>query len=136
MRHSKKHKLSITEKKIMNFFWTAKNKDVTVRDVMENLKNAGYALDYQNTEAHLQNLEKTGMLRTEVRNGMCYYSPAMAKAEYTLPLLNRVFKKPYFDSIERIISINHIVYTITDEEADELLQLIQTLSAESQEENQ
>lgn len=136
MRLFKKHKLSTTEKKIMDFFWTEGSKDEMTGDLKDHLREAGLTLDHQSIEAHLHDLQKAGILRTKVKDGMCYYYATMSKEEYAQPAIIRLFKKLYIYSTECFIDINNNHYSITDEEADELQELIRSLTIKAQEEEE
>lgn len=123
MRNYKEHKLSKTDKIIMDFFWSTDKTDIMARDVLQYAYDIGKHWNQQNVANYLKNLQKIGMVKAEIRNGKYYYSTTMTEIEFhllqTRETINSIFNGSYSSFMASIIPPN-----CTREEIEELKRML------------
>lgn len=98
MKNNREHRLSKTERQIMDFFWNSELNDIMARDVLQYFYQHGKTWNQQNVATYLKNLQNIGMLRAEVRNGKYYYYPTMTEAEYRLLPARQIIEEDFHGS--------------------------------------
>lgn len=95
MRNYKEHRLSKTDKIIMDFFWNTDETEIMARDVLQYAHEIGKNWNQQNVANYLKNLQKIGMIKSEVRNGKYYYYPIMTAIEYKMLSTKQVIQENF-----------------------------------------
>lgn len=126
MRHFQTHKLSKTDKWIMDFFWTSGSTDIMARDVLQYAHQCGKNWSHQNVANYLKNLQTIGMLSADVRGGKYYYHPTMSAYEYSLLPAKQVMHDVFNGSVGKFTAaLTKPGPGLTDEDIEELEKLIE-----------
>lgn len=88
----------------MEYFWRSENKDILARDVLQYFHTQGKSWNQQNVANYLKNLQKIGMLRTEVRNNKYYYYPTMTEEEFRLLPVRKVLEEDFHGSYSSLVA--------------------------------
>lgn len=104
MRNYKEYRLSKTDKIIMDFFWNTDKTDILARDVLQYSHEIGKSWNQQNVANYLKNLQKIGMVKSEVRNGKYYYYPTMTYTEYRMLSTKQVIQENFNGSYSNFMA--------------------------------
>lgn len=110
MRNYKEHKLSKTDQIIMDFFWNTDKTDIMARDVLQYAYSIGKNWNQQNVANYLKNLQKIGMIKSNIKDGKYYYSATMTETEFQLlqtrETIENIFNGSYSSFMAAIIPPN------------------------------
>ncbi len=115
MKKNKEHRLSKTEKQIMDFFWDSEKKEIMARDVLQHFYEHGKTWNQQNVANYLKNLQNIGILQAEVRNGKYYYYPTMTRQEYRLMPARNILEQDFNGSYGALFCALMSPYSSEDE---------------------